>query len=224
MERSDRIVVVPLHARWSDLGTFSALREWLASDTEGNTGNALFLDSEKNFVSSSVRKTALIGVRDLAVVETGDALLVCNTACSERVRDLVDIFRAEHDPVADYHLTVYRPWGSYTELEISRFFRIKRVTVKPGHRLSHQMHHHRSEHWVVVSGMADVQVDSKLMKLARGMSTYVPEGTPHRLGNSGKIPLEVIEVQIGEYLEEDDIVRFEDDYHRDVPEDDSGLG
>jgi mannose-1-phosphate guanylyltransferase / mannose-6-phosphate isomerase len=116
----------------------------------------------------------------------------------------------------DYPLLVYRPWGSYVELERSTFFKIKRLTVKPGGQLSLQKHLHRSEHWIVVSGMADVQLDGKKIQVRRGESTYVPEGVKHRLGNSGKIPLEVIEVQIGEYLEEDDIIRFDDRYNRKV--------
>jgi len=130
---------------------------------------------------------------------------------TESVGDLVKVFKDRGDTIADYHLQVHRPWGSYTDLERSRFFRIKRITVKPGKRLSLQMHHHRSEHWIVVSGMADVVLGDRTIHLRQGESTFVPAGIRHRLANTGKIPLEVIEVQIGEYLEEDDITRFDDE-------------
>jgi mannose-1-phosphate guanylyltransferase/mannose-6-phosphate isomerase len=148
------------------------------------------------------------------VVDTGDALLVANMQDSERVNQLVKKFREKGDPIADFHRQVHRPWGSYTELERSLFFRIKRVTVKPGKKLSLQLHSHRSEHWIVVSGMADVTLEDRTLRLRQGESTFVQAGVRHRLGNSGKIPLEVIEVQIGEYLDEDDIVRFSDDFNR----------
>lgn len=214
LERSEKVAVVPLRAGWTDLGTFRAWYEFRDHDGQGNAGDAEYIDSANNFVLAPGKKTALIGVSGVVVADTGDALLVCNTKDTERVSELVKRFRERGDPIADFHLEVFRPWGSYTELERSRFFRIKRVTVKPGKKLSLQMHHHRSEHWIVVSGMADVFLADRTLQLAQGESTYVAAGTTHRLGNSGKIPLEVIEVQIGEYLEEDDIVRFSDDYNR----------
>ncbi len=214
LEHSKRVGVIPLHAPWSDLGNFRALYEAAPHDADGNTGNAVFIDANSNYVYTPGKKTALIGVNNLSVVDTGDALLVCNTSETERVGDLVKYFKSENDPVIDYHLQVHRPWGSYTDLERSRFYRIKRVTVKPGVQLSLQMHHHRSEHWIIVSGMADVTLNKTVQQFRNGESTFVPAGTLHRLGNSGKIPLEVIEVQIGEYLEEDDIVRIEDDFNR----------
>jgi mannose-1-phosphate guanylyltransferase/mannose-6-phosphate isomerase len=177
-------------------------------------GNAEFIDSENNLVITGRKKTALIGVHDLVVVDTGDALLLCDTDQTERVNLLVKKLKEEKNPLADYHLEVHRPWGSYVDLERSGSYRIKRVTVKPGEKLSLQFHHHRSEHWVVVSGMADVELDGKVIKLSKGQSTFVPAGITHSLGNSGRIPLEVIEVQIGEYLEEDDITRLRDNYNR----------
>jgi len=214
LEKSKHVAVVPLKAPWTDLGTFQAWYEYRDHDPAGNTGEAEYLDSRGNFVSAPGRKVALLGVNNLVVVDTGDALLVADTVQSGRVNELVRRLRDRGDPVVDYPLQVQRPWGSYIELERSQFFRIKRLTVKPGEKLSLQKHLHRSEHWIVVSGMADVQLDGKKYQFKRGESTYVPEGTKHRLGNSGKIPLEVIEVQIGEYLEEDDIIRFNDRYKR----------
>jgi mannose-1-phosphate guanylyltransferase/mannose-6-phosphate isomerase len=214
LEKSGQVAVVPLKAPWTDLGTFQAWYEYRDHDPAGNSGEAEYLDATGNFVSAPGRKVALIGVKDLVVVDTGDALLVADTVQSGRVNELVRRLKDKGDPVVDYPLQVQRPWGSYIELERSQFFRIKRLTVKPGEQLSLQKHLHRSEHWIVVSGMADVQLDGKKHQFRRGESTYVPEGVKHRLGNSGKIPLEVIEVQIGEYLEEDDIIRFNDRYMR----------
>jgi mannose-1-phosphate guanylyltransferase/mannose-6-phosphate isomerase len=214
LEQSAKVAVVPLQAPWTDLGTFQAWYEYRDHDPAGNSGEAEYLDATGNFVSAPGRKVALIGVKDLVVVDTGDALLVADTVQSGRVNEMVRRFKEKGDPVVDYPLQVQRPWGSYIELERSQFFRIKRLTVKPGEQLSLQKHLHRSEHWIVVSGMADVQLDGKKHQFRRGESTYVPEGVKHRLGNSGKIPLEVIEVQIGEYLEEDDIIRFNDRYLR----------
>ena len=214
LEKSGHVAVVPLQAPWTDLGTFQAWYEYRDHDAAGNTGEAEYLDATDNFVSAPGRKVALIGVNNLVVVDTGDALLVADTVQSGRVNELVRRLKDKGDPVVDYPLQVQRPWGSYIELERSVFFRIKRLTVKPGEQLSLQKHLHRSEHWIVVSGMADVQLDGKKYQFKRGESTYVPEGMKHRLGNFGKIPLEVIEVQIGEYLEEDDIIRFNDRYSR----------
>ena len=214
LEKSGQVAVVPLQAPWTDLGTFQSWYEYRDHDAAGNTGEAEYLDATGNFVSAPGRKVALIGVNDLVIVDTGDALLVADTVQSGRVNELVRRLKDKGDPVVDYPLQVQRPWGSYIELERSQFFRIKRLTVKPGEQLSLQKHLHRSEHWIIVSGMADVQLDGKKYQFKRGESTYVSEGTKHRLGNSGKIPLEVIEVQIGEYLEEDDIIRFNDRYMR----------
>jgi len=214
LENSKKVAVVPLKARWTDLGTFRAWYDYKPHDREGNAGHAELLDSTRNFVYAPGKRAALIGVHDLVLVDTGDALLACHMDATERVSELVKRFRDLGDTITDYHLQVHRPWGSYTELERSRFFRIKRVTVKPGKKLSLQMHHHRSEHWIVVSGMADVILGDRTIHLRQGESTFVPAATRHRLANTGKIPLEVIEVQIGEYLEEDDITRFSDDCHR----------
>jgi mannose-1-phosphate guanylyltransferase / mannose-6-phosphate isomerase len=214
LEKSSRVAVVPLKAQWTDLGTFQAWYKFRSHDEQGNAGPAEYLDSRDNFVYAPGKEVALLGVNDTIVVDTGDALLVADTRKSDRVNELVKQFKAKSDPIVDYPRQVHRPWGSYLELERSQFFRIKRLTVKPGEQISLQKHLHRSEHWIVVSGLADVQLDGKKYQFKRGESTYVPEGMKHRLGNSGKIPLEVIEVQIGEYLEEDDIIRYNDRYKR----------
>jgi mannose-1-phosphate guanylyltransferase/mannose-6-phosphate isomerase len=214
LEKSKKVAVVPLKAAWTDLGTFRAWYDHKPHDASGNSGHAELLDSSGNFVYAPGKCAALIGVSDLVLVDTGDALLACHMDSTERVSELVKQFKERGHTITDYHLQLHRPWGSYTELEKSRFFRIKRVTVKPGKKLSLQMHHHRSEHWIVVSGMADVILGDRTIHLRQGESTFVPAATRHRLANTGKIPLEVIEVQIGEYLEEDDITRFSDDYNR----------
>ncbi|WP_421908692.1 mannose-1-phosphate guanylyltransferase/mannose-6-phosphate isomerase [Methanolacinia petrolearia] len=214
LEVSDRVAVVPLSLRWNDLGSFRALYENLGKDDKGNAGDAEFVGSENNFVYLKDKKVAVLGMTNTAIIDSGDALLVCDLDNTESVKELVGIYASRGDDITKYHLTVHRPWGSYTILESKKFFKIKRVTVSPMKSLSLQLHHHRSEHWVVVSGTAEVQLGDKVMNFSRGQSTFVGEGVVHRLGNPGKIPLEVIEIQIGEYLKEDDIVRFDDDFGR----------
>lgn len=214
LEQSDRVAVVSLDAEWSDLGDFRALYESEAHDERGNAGDAEFLDAYNNFVAVEGKEAGIIGVHDLVIVDTPDALLVCDKDQSERVKELVERLNAKGSHITKYHLQVHRPWGSYTVLENSEFYKIKRVTVKPGRKLSLQMHHHRSEHWIVVSGSAEVDLNGRKLLLGQGESTFVQSGIRHRLGNPGKIPLEVIEVQIGQYLDEDDIIRFDDDFGR----------
>ncbi|MBN1432551.1 MAG: mannose-1-phosphate guanylyltransferase/mannose-6-phosphate isomerase [Methanomicrobiaceae archaeon] len=214
LEISGRVAVVPLDLNWSDLGSFKSLYENSGKDSRGNSGDAEFLNSENNFVYSKDRKVAVVGIKNTAVIDSGDALLICNLDDTESVRELVDIYKKKGDEIASYHLTVHRPWGSYTILESKQYFKIKRVSVSPMKYLSLQLHHHRSEHWIIVSGSAEVRLGDEVGTLSKGESTFVGEGILHRLGNPGKIPLEVIEVQIGEYLEEDDIVRFDDDFGR----------
>jgi mannose-1-phosphate guanylyltransferase/mannose-6-phosphate isomerase len=214
LERSRRVAVVPLNAPWTDLGSFRALYETQKHDAEGNAGAAEYLDARNNFVHAPGKHVGLSGVHDLIVVDTADALLVCDSRHAEMVKQLVSRYNTSDDPITRYHRQVHRPWGSYTVLELSQFYKIKRVTVKPGQQLSLQLHHHRSEHWVVVSGTAQVELDGETRFLRQGESTFVRSGVRHRLSNPGVIPLEVIEVQLGEYLEEDDIVRFDDDYGR----------
>jgi mannose-1-phosphate guanylyltransferase/mannose-6-phosphate isomerase len=214
LEHSKKVAVVTLESAWSDLGTFKALYEVEPHDPEGNVGKAEFLSACNNYVHAPGKHVGLIGVHDLIVVDTADALLVCNTAQAEQVKQLVSRFNKQDLDVTKFHRKVYRPWGSYTVLEDTPFYKIKRVTVKPSLKLSLQLHHHRSEHWIVVSGTAEVVLNTETRLLHQGESTFVRSGMRHRLKNPGVIPLEVIEVQLGEYLKEDDIVRFEDDYGR----------
>lgn len=214
LEHSKRVAVVPLDADWSDLGTFKALYDVEPHDTEGNVGDADYIQAQNNFVRASAKHVGLIGVSNLVVVDTADALLICDNRHTEKVKDLVGRYNKSNDPVTRFHRQVHRPWGSYTVLEDSASYKIKRVTVKPGERLSLQLHHHRSEHWIVVRGTAEVDLNGETRLLRKGESTFVHAGMQHRLKNPGVIPLEVIEVQLGEYLEEDDIVRFDDQYGR----------
>jgi len=214
LEHSKKVAVVVLEAAWSDLGTFKALYDVEQHDPEGNVGKAEFLAARNNYVHAPGKNVGLIGVHNLIVVDTVDALLICDTAQAEQVKQLVSRFNQQDLEVTKFHRKVYRPWGSYTILEDTPFYKIKRVTVKPRQKLSLQLHHHRSEHWIVVSGTAEVVLNSETRLLHQGESTFVRSGMRHRLKNPGVIPLEVIEVQLGEYLKEDDIVRFEDDYGR----------
>jgi len=214
LELSDRVMTVPLSADWTDLGTFAAWYDISAKDDQQNAGRYDGIDSSGNFISTGDRVTALVGIKDTIIVDTDDALLVCRRDMAEQVGTLVKDLKKQGNPITEYHRTVFRPWGSYTELEETAGYKIKRLNVNPGKRLSLQRHHHRSEHWVVVHGTADVELGGQHQFLRPGESTYVPAGVMHRLANTGKIPLEVIEVQIGEYLEEDDIERTADDYQR----------
>lgn len=214
LERSGRVAVVPLKAAWDDLGDFEALYEHEPHDGGGNAGEAEFLDAGGNYVHAPGKHVGVIGADDLVIVDTPDALLVCGRAETARVRDLVERYESRHDPITEFHVQVHRPWGSYTVLEEARSYKIKRVSVSPGKLLSLQLHRHRSEHWIVVSGKADIQLGEERFVLSPNESTFVRAGVRHRLGNSGTAPLEVIEVQSGDYLGEDDIVRFDDEYGR----------
>jgi mannose-1-phosphate guanylyltransferase / mannose-6-phosphate isomerase len=214
LEHSKKVAVVPLETAWSDLGTFKALYDNEEHDPEGNVGRAEYIAATNNYVHAPGKHVGLIGVNNLVVVDTTDALLICDNHETEHVKDLVSRYNATNDPVTRLHRQVHRPWGSYTVLEEGGPYKIKRVTVKPGEKLSLQLHHHRSEHWVVVRGTAEVELNGETKLLRKGESTYVHAGVLHRLKNPGVIPLEVIEVQLGEYLEEDDIVRFDDQYGR----------
>jgi mannose-1-phosphate guanylyltransferase / mannose-6-phosphate isomerase len=214
LEHSKNVAVVALDAAWSDLGTFKALYDVAVHDPQGNAGKAEFLAARNNFVHAPGKNVGLIGVQNLIVVDTADALLVCDKAHAEQVKQLVSRYNDQDLEVTKFHRKIYRPWGSYTILEDTPFYKIKRVTVKPRQKLSLQLHHHRSEHWIVVSGTAEVMLNTETRLLHQGESTFVRCGMRHRLKNPGVIPLEVIEVQLGEYLREDDIVRFEDDYGR----------
>ena len=218
MERSDKVAVVRLDHRWSDMGNFDAMYNEFEKNADANVVydcDDVTLNSSGNLIYSEKNKlVSLIDVDDMIVVDTPDALLVCPRASSQKVKDVVDILKAEQDSRADLHMTVYRPWGRYTILEDSDLHKIKNIMVIPGKKLSVQLHHHRSEHWIVVKGMACVEVDGEHYFLRQGESTFIRAGVKHRLSNPGKVGLEIIEVQLGEYLGEDDIVRFDDEYGR----------
>jgi len=215
MEKTTKAALVPLDAGWDDVGSWSYLAK-LPQDARGNVtrGDVLLEDSDNALVQASSRLVALVGVKDTIVVETGDAVLV---AARERVQDVKKIVQrlkaAGRSEVAS-HPRVYRPWGWYETISLSDRFQVKHIMVKPGEKLSLQMHHHRAEHWVVVKGTARVTNGDKVFLLAEDQSTYIPLGHTHRLENPGKVPLELIEVQSGSYLGEDDIVRFDDVYGR----------
>lgn len=216
MEVTKHAYVTPLDVGWSDLGSWSSLADVLPADSQGNVfqGDVISQDSRNNFVHTEDKLVAVLGVDDVVVVNTKDAVLVTNKEQSQNVKAIVDQIvksgRTEHQ----FHRVVYRPWGHYDSMDSGERFQVKRITVKPGAKLSVQKHHHRAEHWVVVSGSAKVRVDEEEKLLAENESVFIPLGAIHSLENPGKIPLELIEVQSGSYLGEDDIVRFEDLYGR----------
>jgi mannose-1-phosphate guanylyltransferase/mannose-6-phosphate isomerase len=218
MEKSDKVAVVRLDAKWSDLGNFSGIYDELEKDQQGNVINdcdQLNLNSSNNLIHSKPGKmVSLIDTNDMAVVDTPDALLICPKASSQKVKQIVNELESNNDPRATIGQTVYRPWGSYTVLESSENHVIKKIRVLPEQKLSLQLHYHRSEHWVVVTGMAEVHVNGDEFFVRPGESTFIRAGDKHRLGNPSKVPLEIIEVQMGEYVAEDDIVRFDDVYRR----------
>ena len=216
MEHAERVAVLPAHFDWSDIGTWSALADTVSADTQGNriAADALLIDSHDCFIHSEHRLVAAVGVEHLMIVDTDDALLVVDKASVQAVKTVVGELKQRHHPAYQTHRTVYRPWGSYTVLEHSQRYQIKRLVVKPGKALSLQMHHHRSEHWVVVSGTATVTREQQTWLLRTDESTYIPAGVRHRLANDGVIGLVMIEVQSGDYLGEDDIVRLDDVFGR----------
>jgi mannose-1-phosphate guanylyltransferase len=216
MERSDRVAVVPGDFGWSDIGSWNAVRDLAKPDSEGNrvVGEAILVGAQNTYVQAEDRLVAAVGVRDLMVIDTPDALLILDPDKSQDVKQVVSRLKKTDHEAHRLHLTVVRPWGTYTVLEDSTHFKIKRIEVKPGQSLSLQMHHHRSEHWVVVSGVARVTNGDQEILVKRNESTYIPAGQSHRLENPGTLPCVMIEVQCGDYLGEDDIVRFEDNYGR----------
>ena len=208
--------MVPLAAGWSDLGAWDAVWQVAARDGAGNAayGDAVVRDSRNTLVHATSRLVGVIGLDDVTVVETADAVLVAHRSKSPEVKDLVATLAATGRSETSAHRRVHRPWGWYENLDRGGRFQVKRILVKPGASLSLQMHHHRAEHWVVVSGTAEVTNGTEVTMLSENQSTYIPLGQTHRLANPGKVPLEIIEVQSGSYLGEDDIVRFEDRYGR----------
>ncbi len=216
MEKTDAAVVVPLDAGWSDVGSWSALHESASADPAGNVtrGDVIIEDSSGCYVYSSNRLVATVGLRDHVVIETKDAVLVAPRDRVQDVKLLVGRLKALGRSEAGLHREVFRPWGSYDSVDAGDRFQVKRLTVNPGAQLSLQMHHHRAEHWIVVSGTARITCNDKVFLLSENESTYIPIGATHRIENPGKVPLHVIEVQSGSYLGEDDIVRFADTYGR----------
>jgi len=216
MEKSDRVAVIPADIGWSDVGSWAALDEISIKDVHGNviTGNVVDVDSRDSILYASDRLVATLGLQDMIVVDTEDATLVCRKDRAQDVKKIVAELKRRGAEEHITHRTVVRPWGSYTLLEKGDRYKIKRIVVNPGARLSLQMHYHRSEHWVVLSGTARVVRGDEVFFVNPNESTYIPMETRHRLENPGKIPLQIIEVQNGEYLEEDDIVRFDDEYGR----------
>ncbi|MBM9514000.1 mannose-1-phosphate guanylyltransferase/mannose-6-phosphate isomerase [Desulfobulbus marinus] len=216
MEKTSNAAVVKADIGWSDIGSWRTLWEVAGKDEQGNvaSGDVILEDVENSLIRSEHTLVAAVGLKDTMVIETADAVLVAPMDRSQDVKKIVDRLKKEKRGEFQVHKTVYRPWGSYTTLELHDRFQIKRITVNPGAKLSLQMHHHRHEHWVVVSGTAEIVNGDESILLHEDQSTYIPSGTRHRLGNPGVIPLELIEVQVGSYLGEDDIVRFDDEYGR----------
>jgi mannose-1-phosphate guanylyltransferase/mannose-6-phosphate isomerase len=216
MEKAGKVAVVPATFDWSDIGSWNALAELTAADAKGNrvAGEAVLVDTSNCYVQGEDRIVTAVGVDNLLIIDTADALLVADRERAQDVKAVVQQLKlTAHDSVR-HHRTVHRPWGSYTVLEEGERFKIKRIVVKPGASLSLQMHHHRSEHWVVIAGMARVVNGEREIFVRTDESTYIPAGTAHRLANPGKIDCVMIEVQTGDYVGEDDIVRLEDNYGR----------
>ncbi|MCF4125823.1 mannose-1-phosphate guanylyltransferase/mannose-6-phosphate isomerase [Methylobacterium sp. SyP6R] len=217
MERTARAGVLPVSFPWSDIGTWGALWEVSPRDADGNAlrGRVAVRDTRNSLVHASGEiLTTVVGLDDVVVVTTDDAVLVTHRNAGAEVKGLVEALRRRAEPEADAHRLMYRPWGSYQRIDIGSRFQVKRITVKPGGRLSLQKHHHRAEHWVVVRGTAEVTVDGVVRLVHENEAAYLPIGCVHRLANPGKIPLELIEVQVGSYTGEDDIIRIEDVYGR----------
>jgi mannose-1-phosphate guanylyltransferase len=222
MENTDRAVVVPLDVGWDDVGAWSALWDTAQKDLNGNAvvgdpDNVLLESSRDNYIRPHNRIVATVGVDDLVIVDTADAVLVAAKDQVQDVKAIVNQLNERGRPETELHREVYRPWGRYDSVDAGDRFQVKRITVNPGAKLSVQMHHHRAEHWVVVAGIAHVGRDRETLVLTENESVYLPVGCVHWLENRGKIPLELIEVQTGSYLGEDDIVRFEDQYGRAEP-------
>jgi mannose-1-phosphate guanylyltransferase/mannose-6-phosphate isomerase len=210
--------MIPVDFRWSDVGNWSSVEEVSPRNKDGNvvSGKVVDLGSRNSILYADQRLVATIGLSDMVVVDTPDATLICPKNRSQDVKKIVEILKQQGAPEHLEHRTIVRPWGTYTVLEEGPGYKVKRVTVNPGGRLSLQLHHQRSEHWVVIAGTARVTCGARVFDLQVGESTGIPKETKHRLENQGTTPLHIIEVQDGPYLGEDDIVRFQDDYERAV--------
>lgn len=216
MEKTAKAAMVPLDAGWSDVGSWSSLWDVADKDDNGNAvvGDAILEDVHNSYINAEGRLISVIGLDDVVVVETKDAIMVANKNKVQDIKKVVNRLKEEKRPEFEFHREVFRPWGSYDSIDNGARFQVKRITVKPGEKLSVQMHHHRAEHWIVVSGTASVTIGENTRMVTENESTYIPIGEVHALENPGKIPLELIEVQSGAYLGEDDIVRFSDRYGR----------
>jgi len=216
MEKTDSAVVVPLDAGWSDVGSYSALWDVCDQDENNNVirGDVLSIDTKDSYLHSENKLIATVGVDNLVVIDTPDAVMVANKNDVQKVKQIVDKLKKDNRIEPSFHRKVYRPWGNYDSIDMGKRFQVKRITVNPGAKLSVQMHHHRAEHWIIVSGTAKVTIDESTVLMSENQSAYIPIGAVHALENPGKLPLEMIEVQSGSYLGEDDIVRFEDRYGR----------
>jgi mannose-1-phosphate guanylyltransferase len=216
MEKTTDAVVVPMDCGWSDVGSWSVLWEIDAKDCNGNVvkGDVINVDTSNSYINAQDKLVAVIGLDDVVIVETKDAVLVSKKSDVQKVKDIVNQLKKSNRSEFKSHRETYRPWGKYDSVDASERFQVKRITVKPGAKLSVQMHHHRAEHWVVVSGTAKILNGDKEILLTENQSTYIPVGVVHALENPGKVPLELIEVQSGSYLGEDDIVRLSDVYGR----------
>jgi len=216
MEKTNNAVIVPLDAGWSDIGSWDALWEIEPKNAQGNvlSGDVLTHNTRDCLVKAENKLVTLVGVENLVVIETKDAILVSAKDQVQDVKAIVEQLRAKDRSEATLHREVYRPWGKYDGVDLGDRFQVKRITVKPGESTSMQMHHHRSEHWIIVSGVAEVTCGDKVFLCTENQAAYIPQGSKHRIANPGKLPMEMIEVQTGSYLGEDDIVRFEDQYGR----------
>jgi len=216
-EKSDRMAVLPLDIYWNDIGSWDSLYDMADKDEKGNVkiGDIIAIDTRDTLVISNKRLISTIGLEECLIVDTDDAVLIAKKGETQKVREIVNKLNTDKRKEASEHLTTYRPWGSYTILEEGERYKIKRIVVHPEARLSLQKHYHRSEHWVVVRGAAKVTIGDKEIIIHENESVFVPKSTLHRLENPGKVPLEIIEVQNGEYVGEDDIVRVDDMYGRD---------
>lgn len=218
LEKSLNVAVAPVDIGWNDLGSFDAFYDVFDKDENNNIVDPhnIVIDSNNNYIYSEKDKlVSTVGINDLIIVDNRDALLICKKDQSQKVKEVVETLKSRNDNRTEYHVQDYRPWGHYKVLEEEKgSFKIKRIKVSQGKKLSYQMHHHRSEHWIVVKGMAKVTIDDVERLVPAGESIFIKPGEKHRLENPGKIPLEIIEVQMGDYLEEDDIIRFNDEYGR----------
>lgn len=218
MEKTSHAAVIPMDVGWNDIGSWSAIWDVNDKDEYNNVieGDVLTVDSQHNYIHAENKLVATVGVENLIIVETKDAILVANKDKVQGVKSIVSQLNQAGRTEHVHHREVFRPWGKYDVIDLGKRDKVKRITVKPGHKLSLQMHHHRAEHWVVVAGVAKVTNDEKTYLVEEDQSTYIPLGHVHSLENPGDSPLEMIEVQTGSHLSEDDIIRYQDSYGRDV--------